>query len=76
MNAGIKTWSLISASYDGKFIVASVYNGYIYTSSDYGITWLEHSSIEINKWISLNNSSDGDKIIAYGNNAIYTGQHF
>jgi hypothetical protein len=68
----IKQWSHIASSKDGRILAASVYNGYIYTSIDNGKTWNEHTSVGLNKWISLQ-FLKGNKLTAYSNNAIYNG---
>ena len=69
----VKCWSHIALSKDGKTIAACVYNGYIYTSIDNGITWTEHTSVGLNKWISLQVYLNNNKITAYSSNAIYHG---
>jgi hypothetical protein len=43
-------------------------NGYIYTSSDSGATWIPQTSVGRNTWASVASSSDGTKLAAVNNN--------
>ena len=44
-------------SISGKYQTAVVYNGYIYRSTDYGVTWSQVGNS--NNWYSVAMSSDG-----------------
>ena len=60
-------WSAIASSADGTKLVATVNNGFIYTSTDSGSTWLLHNSSPINsalRWSAAASSSDGTKLVA------------
>ena len=64
---GNKDWSSIAMSSDGTKLAAAVSGGHIYTSSNSGATWTDHSSGAIagNKdWSSIAMSSDGTKLAA------------
>ena len=67
-----RVWRSISSSSDGTKLAAVVYGGYIYTSSDSGVTWTQRAfSLP---WRSITSSSDGTKLAAaaYSGNNIYT----
>jgi hypothetical protein len=58
-----KTWTSISCSQSGQYIVGTAYNDYIYLSSDYGISWA--SIITLSKpWIHVCLSASGQYIYA------------
>ena len=54
----------IASSSDGKKLVAVNLNGYIYTSTDSGATWAEHTEAGKRRWLSITSSSDGTKLAA------------
>ena len=43
----------------GKIQVVAVYGGYIYRSTDYGVTWNQVTSDAARNWYSVAMSSDG-----------------
>jgi photosystem II stability/assembly factor-like uncharacterized protein len=68
-NADIHEWSSITSSSDGTKLVAVVggkswENGYIYTSTDSGLTWIERTSAGLHCWTSVASSADGTKLAA------------
>ena len=40
-------------------LAAVVYNGYIYTSTDSGVTWTQQTNSTSKSWISIASSNDG-----------------
>ena len=60
-------------SADGKKIAAGVYEGFIYLSSDGGLTWTQQSNTGGGYWVSAAISADGS-IMGVCNNSdfIYT----
>ncbi len=65
INSDARNWRAIAASADGSKLVAVVNpNGYIYTSSDGGITWIPRTSIGVKNWSSVAASADGSKMAA------------
>ena len=40
----------ITSDSTGRYLAAGDYNGYIYTSSDYGVTWITRSSVGTHNW--------------------------
>lgn len=70
-------WQGITSSSDGtKLAAVSGYQtpGYVYTSSDSGMTWTQQTSIGQQFWIEIASSSDGNKLATYYyNGIIYTG---
>jgi hypothetical protein len=69
-------WNSIASSADGTKLVAAVYGGGIYTSTNSGATWTltsaPHSGFGA-AWESVASSADGCKLVAAGcyNNPIY-----
>ena len=59
-------WSTVACSADGMFIVAAAYNGGMYRSYDFGVTWARMPLWPaVNRtWTSVALSSDGSKIVA------------
>jgi hypothetical protein len=65
--ASVLNWSAIASSAYGTKLVATVNNGFIYTSTNSGATWSLHNSSPINsalRWSSVASSSDGTKLVA------------
>lgn len=61
-NSGSHSWRNMGLSDDGGRMCAAVYGGYIYTSSDYGMTWTNRASSR--NWQGLDCSGDGAVILA------------
>ena len=59
-----KDWQTIVCSSDGTKVVAAVYNGNIWTSTDSGVTWTENTTSpgSTQSWWSLTSSDDGTKL--------------
>ena len=57
-----RSWVSIASSSDGTKLAAAVSGGYIYTSTDSGVTWTERATSQ--NWISITSSSDGTKLAA------------
>ena len=75
LGATIKTWPAIASSSDGTKLVAAPSTGYIYTSSDSGVTWTEQTGSGSRSWTNLTSSADGTKLAAVSSGAtgyIYT----
>lgn len=63
-SGGNFTWKTIAASADGSRLVAAVQNGPIYTSTDFGATWVVRSAPNPRNWSSVASSADGMKLVA------------
>ena len=63
-----RNWYGVSSSSDGTKLVATVFGGQIYTSSDSGVTWTARESPR--NWYGVSSSSDGTKLVA----TVYGGQ--
>lgn len=63
-----RNWIAIASSSDGSKLIAAVYSGQLYTSTDYGATWTARESSR--GWYSVASSADGDKLVA----CVYSGQ--
>jgi peptidoglycan hydrolase-like protein with peptidoglycan-binding domain len=63
-SSGERSWNFITSSSDGTKLAASVDGGYIYTSSDSGISWNQITSAGSRNWKSITSSSDGTKLAA------------
>ena len=67
-------WPSITSSSDGTKLAAVHYGGYIYTSTDSGVSWTATSTDATRNWYSITSSSDGTKLAAVVYNGyIYTG---
>jgi hypothetical protein len=59
-----KTWSSITISNDGKYILATTTNEYIYVSSDYGTSFNQQIADKIRAWTACSMSVDGKYMVA------------
>jgi len=64
-----RSWLLIDASYDGRYVVAVQRNdnfnpGYVWASSDYGVTWTAHTALGSRNWFSGSVSATGATMAA------------
>jgi photosystem II stability/assembly factor-like uncharacterized protein len=57
-------WSCVTSSEDGKNLAATVYGGYIYISSNGGVSWYQSSGSPYQNWHSISSSADGQILIA------------
>jgi hypothetical protein len=66
-----RKWSCVALSIDGQYIVACVNPGFIYTSSDYGVSYTQRDASRA--WNAVASSTDGMNLVAcvYGG-YIYT----
>jgi hypothetical protein len=73
-SGGSLIWKAIAASADGSRLVAAVQNGGIYTSTDFGATWVLRSAAgNPRNWSSVATSADGMKLVAVTDGSfIYT----
>jgi len=60
----IHDWKSIAVSSDGKYMAAVVSGGYIYTSNDYGNTWLQKTSDTARAWSGITSSASGQYLAA------------
>ena len=70
-----QNWSSVASSSDGSKLVAAA--DYIYTSTNYGMTWVQQTNAGSGWWNSVASSSDGSKLVAgtYGD-YIYTSSNY
>ncbi|MBF0466225.1 MAG: hypothetical protein HQK94_14220, partial [Nitrospirae bacterium] len=78
--AGSRYWLSISSSSDGSKLVAgtyggssthgSIYDDYIYTSTDSGVTWTTETDVS-GVWNGITSNSDGTKLAAVSSGAYY-----
>ncbi len=75
-SAGINPWMSVTTSADGTKLAATSNNngnGYIYTSTDSGVTWTQRTGAGFKFWTSIASSADGTKLAAaVYNDYIYT----
>jgi hypothetical protein len=57
-----RLWQGVASSADGSKLVAVVYGGQIYTSTDSGVTWTPRDSNR--NWWAVASSADGSKLVA------------
>ena len=62
-NSTSERWQSVASNNNGTKLVAVVYDGYIYTSTDSGKNWVQRNS-GIKNWVSVASSSDGTKLVA------------
>ena len=62
--ASSRIWQSITSSSDGTKLAAVVSGGYIYTSSDSGVSWTAQTASGSRNWNSITSSSDGTKLAA------------
>jgi len=68
-------WMAVASSADGSKLVAAVYNGQLYTSTDFGVTWTARDSNRA--WYAVASSADGSKLVASANGGqLYTSTDF
>jgi photosystem II stability/assembly factor-like uncharacterized protein len=57
----------VVVSENGNILAVASYNGYIYTSSNAGVSWTPRDSIR--NWKGISMSSDGTKLAAFVENS-------
>lgn len=62
-SAGIRSWRQLAASGDGAQLLAASNQGYLYTSSDSGSTWIERRGAGQREWSGMASSADGSKLV-------------
>ena len=65
-----RSWQAVASSADGSKLVAGVYGGQIYISTDSGVNWTAHDSSRY--WRAVASSADGSKLVA----VVFDGQIF
>ncbi len=71
-------WSSLKMSLNGNFAIGCIYNGFIYYSQDYGMTWAK-SNAPSAFWTSVSMSATGQYAIAcsqQSNNKIYYSSNY
>ena len=54
----------MASSADGTKLVAVVFGGYIYASTDSGVTWTRPQGSFSQDWMSVASSADGTRLVA------------
>jgi hypothetical protein len=57
------SWTCVASSADGRKLAATAYEGFIYTSSDAGKTWISNTVPQLT-WHAVASSADGIKLAA------------
>lgn len=71
--SGTTNMSALAGSADGSHLVGGANGGYVYTSTDYGATWIKHTSLGIGAWFSASSDASGQNIaVGDYNGYIYT----
>ena len=70
-SAPSESWGSVASSADGTKLVAVVYDGGIYTSTNSGTTWTQTSAPN-GHWFSVASSADGTKLAAANYTSIFT----
>jgi photosystem II stability/assembly factor-like uncharacterized protein len=72
-DAGSNNWVSLAYSLDGVKIGAVAENGFIYTSTDSGLSWIQRTAAGSRRWKSIASSYDGNKLAAVDYNSyVYT----
>ena len=73
LDAGSGTWAEVAIDDTGQFLAAAEYNGYVWTSSDYGVDWTERTILPYGSWNSIASSANGSRIMAtrYNTGSVY-----
>jgi hypothetical protein len=61
------TWRSLASSTDGTKLIGAAFNGFLYTSTNAGQSWVQRASSQ--PWISVVSSADGTKLAAAQNNS-------
>ena len=68
---GSWNWRGIAISSDGSKRTGAKNNGYLYVSSDYGLTWTEDTSVgSVQNWVGVSMSGDGAVQAAWGYSSV------
>lgn len=68
-----RDWRRVASSADGSKLVAAANSGYLYTSTDSGLTWTARATDASRFWYGVASSDDGSKLVATERNGyIYT----
>jgi hypothetical protein len=75
---GLTTESRLKMSQSGQYQIVNIYNGYLYMSTDFGVTWNPLTGAGIKNWIDVAVSPYGDKLfaIASGSDYVYRSNDF
>src|SRR5207302_1219957 len=68
--APTKNWQALAMSADGSKLVAAVYNGRIYTSTNFGGSWNSNNAPALS-WDAVASSADGTRMAAAYIGGIY-----
>jgi len=77
-SAGTNNWSSVSSDSTGAYLFACVGgagsgSGYVYTSQDFGATWITQTNGSLRNWTLIHTNSTGDRLVCVGNGYIVTG---
>jgi hypothetical protein len=77
--AGAGDWRGLASDSTGRYLVTGIWNGSIYTSSNYGLTWTPvlPSGLSSGNWLGFASSSNGQYLLTGNrNSSIYTSQDY
>jgi hypothetical protein len=64
--AGNLCWNAIASDNTGQYLVAGVYGGQLYTSSNYGLNWTVVASSPVANWVAISFSCNSDNTVTNG----------
>lgn len=75
---GRGSWGALAISSDGRYqTISASLNGYMYTSSDYGVTWTKREKISASrKQIAMSSSGRYQTVIKGGSGLLYTSSDY
>ena len=56
-------FDFVASSYDGDLLVGGVWQGQLYTSKDYGETWVGNPDTDFRQWVRAASSKTGDVLV-------------
>jgi photosystem II stability/assembly factor-like uncharacterized protein len=63
-HTNVRAYTSITSSADGQKLAITTDGGYIYTSTDAGVSWQTRESAGVRNWLAIDSSSDGTQLIA------------
>jgi hypothetical protein len=67
---------VVASSADGSHLVAVQDNWYIYTSSDFGVTWIQQTNTSFSGGTSVASSSDGSRLVVANGLGIFASNDY
>ena len=73
---GVMDWTDISSSSTGQYLAATVNNGQVFLSEDFGVEFFVSQQSAITTWVAIELNGDGDFIFAASKDLLYIATGF